>query len=320
MQIIALGSVILLRAIEGKPFNWKGPMGIILFVVQLFGIGFREELLFRGIVGNAIGRKYGRDNKGVWFSTIMVALMFGLMHMTNVFAGVKLSSVVIQSIVAVGAGMMLNAVYYRGGSIWALIFIHSLVDFVGLFSTLFEDSVSEIEVINSIELQNLAPFFLCTIVTIILLRKSKIGEAVSFLCEAEPIYKLPIKNVSCAVIQDNGKVFITQRAYGEYKDKWEFPGGKLEVNESFEDAIKREIKEELNTEISINKFLCNVEYDYNDFHLNMNCYLCDIISGNLELIEHEDAKWVKVSELDSIDFLAADTEIIKMLKRVVKIS
>ena len=104
--------------------------------------------------------------------------------------------------------------------------------------------------------------------------------------------------VVAAIIVRDGRIFATQRGYGEWKDWWEFPGGKIEPGESTEDALKREIREELATEIEVDELLTTVEYDYPKFHLTMQCYLCTIISGDLTLLEHEDARWLALDELE----------------------
>ena len=110
------------------------------------------------------------------------------------------------------------------------------------------------------------------------------------------------------------KIFATQRGYGEWKDWWEFPGGKMEPGETPEEALKREIREELSTEISVDEFLCTVEYDYPTFHLTMHCYLCSLLTEALHLNEHEAAKWLAKDELDSVKWLPADLLIIEKIK------
>jgi 8-oxo-dGTP diphosphatase len=110
-------------------------------------------------------------------------------------------------------------------------------------------------------------------------------------------------------------IFATQRGYGEFKDGWEFPGGKIEAGETPQEALKREIKEELDTEISIGNFITTVEYDYPTFHLSMDCFLCEVISGSLILREHEDSRWLKKSELDSVAWLPADIDLVKELSK-----
>ena len=112
--------------------------------------------------------------------------------------------------------------------------------------------------------------------------------------------------VSAAVIEHDGRYFATQRGYGEMKDGWEFPGGKIEEGETPEEALIREIREELDTEIAVDRFLMKVEHDYPSFHLSMDCFLCHIIEGVPHLLEHEAAKWVSKEELDQIGWLPAD--------------
>jgi 8-oxo-dGTP diphosphatase len=120
--------------------------------------------------------------------------------------------------------------------------------------------------------------------------------------------------VSAAIIHDKtGRIFATQRGYGEWKDWWEFPGGKIEPGETPEEALAREIKEELNAEISIDKFVTTVEYDYPKFHLTMHCYLCSLTTDSLHLNEHEAAKWLTKEELDSVKWLPADLIVIEKL-------
>ncbi len=121
--------------------------------------------------------------------------------------------------------------------------------------------------------------------------------------------------VVAAIIADGDKYFATQRGYGEWKGYWEFPGGKIEAGETPEKALRREIKEELDTEISVGDKLCTVEYDYLSFHLSMDCFLANVKSGTLTLKEHDVAKWLHRDELDSIDWLPADEIVIKELKK-----
>ena len=120
--------------------------------------------------------------------------------------------------------------------------------------------------------------------------------------------------VAAAIMIEQGKGFATQRGYGEFKDGWEFPGGKIEPEETPEAAIVREIKEELDTEVQVVKLLDTVEYDYPNFHLSMDCFICHIKSGNLVLKEHEAAKWLTKDTLYSVDWLPADKGLIPMVK------
>lgn len=125
-------------------------------------------------------------------------------------------------------------------------------------------------------------------------------------------------NVVAAVIRDGDRIFAAQRGYGEFKDGWEFPGGKIEEGETPEAALKREIEEELDTEIEVNELLDTIEYDYPNFHLSMKCYWCTVLSGDLTLKEAEDAKWLRKETLDSVDWLPADIQIIDKIREALK--
>ncbi len=120
--------------------------------------------------------------------------------------------------------------------------------------------------------------------------------------------------VVAAVIRDGERIFATQRGYGEYKDGWEFPGGKIEEGESPQQALKREIMEELETEITVGDLIETIEYDYPGFHLSMDCFWCELVSGDLTLKEHEAAKWLDKDSIDSVDWLPADITIIEKIK------
>lgn len=122
--------------------------------------------------------------------------------------------------------------------------------------------------------------------------------------------------VVAAVICQGCRVFATQRGYGEWKDWWEFPGGKMEAGETPEAALKREIREELSAEISVGRLLGTVEHDYPDFHLTMHCYLCSLLSEALRLNEHEAARWLAKEELDGVRWLPADLQLIEQLKSI----
>ena len=120
--------------------------------------------------------------------------------------------------------------------------------------------------------------------------------------------------VVAAIIRKEGRIFATQRGYGEWKDWWEFPGGKMEPGETPEEALKREIREELSTEIRVDDLLCTVEYDYPKFHLTLHCYLCSLVTEALHLNEHEAARWLANDELDSVKWLPADREVIEKIE------
>ena len=109
-------------------------------------------------------------------------------------------------------------------------------------------------------------------------------------------------------------IFATQRGYGEFKDGWEFPGGKIEAGETPQEALKREIMEELDTEVKVGTLIDTIEYDYPNFHLSMDCFICNILEGDLVLKEHEASKWLSKDELYSVDWLPADKEIIEKIE------
>lgn len=123
--------------------------------------------------------------------------------------------------------------------------------------------------------------------------------------------------VVAAIIIHNNSIFATQRGYGDFKDGWEFPGGKIEPGETPQEALVREIKEELDTEIEVGDYLETVEYDYPTFHLSMDCFFCTIKSGELVLKEHEAAKWLTAETLDSVDWLPADQGLITPIKEYI---
>ena len=120
--------------------------------------------------------------------------------------------------------------------------------------------------------------------------------------------------VVAAIIRKEDKIFATQRGYGDWKDWWEFPGGKMEAGETPEDALKREIKEELSADISVDEFITTVEYDYPAFHLTMHCYLCTLLNEAMHLNEHEAARWLSKAELRSVKWLPADLEVVERMK------
>lgn len=127
-----------------------------------------------------------------------------------------------------------------------------------------------------------------------------------------------VRVVAAAIKAENGKgqpiIFATQRGYGDLKGGWEFPGGKIEEGETPQEALKREIMEELDTEISVGDLIDTIEYDYPTFHLSMDCFWCEIVKGDLVLKEHEAAKWLSKDELDSVEWLPADVTLISGIK------
>ena len=121
--------------------------------------------------------------------------------------------------------------------------------------------------------------------------------------------------VVAAVIKDRDKIFATQRGYGEFKGGWEFPGGKIEEGETPQEALKREIMEELDTEIEVGELIDTIEYDYPDFHLSMDCFWCEVTEGNLTLKEAEAAKWLTREKLDSVNWLPADLSLVDKIRK-----
>ena len=122
--------------------------------------------------------------------------------------------------------------------------------------------------------------------------------------------------VVAAVIKADNKIFATPRGYGEFKGGWEFPGGKIEPGETPQEALKREILEELDTEISVGELIDTIEYDYPTFHLSMDCFWCEIVKGDLVLKEHEAARWLDADTLDDVEWLPADIALIDKIKKV----
>lgn len=120
--------------------------------------------------------------------------------------------------------------------------------------------------------------------------------------------------VVASIIHQDGKILATQRGYGDFKGLWEFPGGKIEPGETPEEALRREIREELNIDISVEKHICIVEHDYPNFHLTMHCYWCSIVQGELVLNEHQSARWLEKSEWESVEWLPADIVVVKKLQ------
>lgn len=127
---------------------------------------------------------------------------------------------------------------------------------------------------------------------------------------------MKIVRVVAAIIRQGDEIFATQRGYGEFKDGWEFPGGKIEPGETPEQALVREIREELDTEVRVGNLIDTIEYDYPNFHLSMDCFWCEIVQGGLELKEHEAARWLSKEDLYSVDWLPADVGLIQKIEKM----
>lgn len=125
-----------------------------------------------------------------------------------------------------------------------------------------------------------------------------------------------IEVVAAVIFDAAGRIFATQRGYGEWKDWWEFPGGKIEPDETPQQALRREIREELDADIKVGELLRTIDYDYPKFHLTMHCYRCTLADDHLTLLEHEAAKWLKPAELNSVQWLPADEDLINELKQL----
>ena len=124
--------------------------------------------------------------------------------------------------------------------------------------------------------------------------------------------------VVAAVIRDNDSIFATQRGYGNYKGWWEFPGGKIEAGETPQEALKREVREELDTLVEVGDMIACVEYDYPEFHLSMDCFWCTVLEGNLHLNEAEDARWLTKENLMSVKWLPADLEVLEVISKSIQ--
>ena len=121
--------------------------------------------------------------------------------------------------------------------------------------------------------------------------------------------------VVAAILRKDDRIFATEKGYGEFKGYWEFPGGKVEIGESLEEALKREIREELQVEIHMEEKFSELDYDYPHFHLTMHCYFCSVLSGEIKLVEATEGKWLRKEELDSVRWLPADISLIEELKK-----
>ena len=121
--------------------------------------------------------------------------------------------------------------------------------------------------------------------------------------------------VVAAIIRKENRIFATQRGYGQWKDYWEFPGGKVEAGEMPVQALHREIREELDTQIRVDKYVTTIEWDYPQFHLVMHCYMCSLVTDTLHLMEHEAARWLSKEELGSVNWLPADDQLLPLIER-----
>lgn len=176
LQCFALFSNVFVLISEGNP-EWVGPLGIVTGIVSLFGVGFREESLFRGIVTENIAKKYCKDRKGVLITVLSSGFLFGFVHIINLFYGVNLFNCIIQILVAAALGCYFAAVYLRGKSIWSVIFLHSLTDTASLFAATFTlNNGSTADTINSFTIINLTPMLIFGLATLFLLRKKKMNE------------------------------------------------------------------------------------------------------------------------------------------------
>ena len=171
-------------AILSDETAWKSAAGIGLGLINLFGIGFREETIYRGVIANSLGIACGKDPRGVWKAVITSGLIFGLAHFSNIIAGVQITQALIQVISACAIGILFTAVYFRGGNLWALVLIHCLIDAGGLFRSAFTTASSNVEDVNNLSWAGLVivPIFLG--VTLFLLRKKKMPAVLENLRQA----------------------------------------------------------------------------------------------------------------------------------------
>ena len=164
-------------------FRWRSPILIVLGLLSMFGVGFREEAIFRGIIANAIGCRLGKDRRGVWKSVLLSGLIFGLVHLFNLFHGVNPIAALVQCATASALGMVFTAVYYRGGSLWGLVFLHSLTDIAGMFRSNFTELATDLDDLNQLNPLSLILIPIFLLVLAFLLRKKKMPEIMANLQE-----------------------------------------------------------------------------------------------------------------------------------------
>ena len=163
--------------------RWKDAFSIIIGFLSIVGVGFREELLFRGIIANALANKYWYDKKNIWKATIISGILFGLAHLSNLFTGANYQSVLVQTVVAAVLGIYLTAVYYRGGNIWALILIHTITDMASLFLSSFTNNSSFIDDLNTIGIQSFIMLPVYILIVVFLYRNKKINDVFNNISE-----------------------------------------------------------------------------------------------------------------------------------------
>lgn len=177
LQMYALWAIAMLTA-ANPDTQWAGIGQILLGLVMLFGVGFREETVFRGIIAGALWEKYGGSRAGIWRAALLSGLIFGLIHMGNLLSGANLVSVLVQTAAAAAIGTAFAAIYFRGGNLWALVLLHSLTDTASLFGALFTKNNTLVDSINTLGLINLTPVVTMLLLTAFLLRPKKIAEII----------------------------------------------------------------------------------------------------------------------------------------------
>ena len=186
--LILFSSTFLIRfgeAVMSDETSWKAASGICIGVLNILGIGFREETIFRGVIANDLGIAYGKTPRGVWKAVILSGLIFGLVHLTNIVSGVNPLRAVIQVVSACALGMYYTAIYFRGGNLWALVLIHCLTDAGGLFRSAFTTAATAAGVLNDISITGMIMIPVYIGITIFILRRSKMDAVIDNLKQAE---------------------------------------------------------------------------------------------------------------------------------------